>query len=138
MGNRAGEPIPGGEPTIELFVDASDPTDAQKQAEGLYAELRREGGLSPEPEPRIVAVFMNTGTDPLWLQHLDESTDMIDQRRYELAVVAAQIACEIEIKDAIETAADAPEGSLARIAIDAPITWPLIDKRAPKRSSLRL
>jgi hypothetical protein len=57
---------------------------------------------------------------------------MIEQRRHELAVVTAQIACEIEIQDAIEAAVDAPEGSLARMAIDASPSWSLIDKRARK------
>jgi hypothetical protein len=126
------EPIPGGEPKIELYVAAADPADARKQAEDLYAAMRKEGGLPTQPEPRFVGVYMNAGADPPWLQHFDEAADMIEQRRYELAVIAAQIACEIEIRDAIESAVDAPEGSLARMAIDGPRSWSLIDKRAEK------
>jgi hypothetical protein len=126
------EPIPGGEPKVELYVYATDPDDARQQAETLYASMRKEGGLKVEPEPRFVGVYMNAGTDPLWLQHFDEAGDLIQQRRYELAVVAAQIACEIEIKDAIDLAAEAPEGSLARMAIEGPRSWSLIDKRAQK------
>ncbi len=126
------EPIPGGEPKIELYVDAVDPADARQQAEDLYAKMRKEGGLPPQPEPRFVGVYMNAGADPLWLQHFDEASDMIEQQRYELAIVAAQIACEIEIKEAVETGVDAPEGSLARMAIDGPRSWSLIDKRAQK------
>jgi hypothetical protein len=53
------------------------------------------------------------------LQHFDEAADMVEQQRYELAIVTAQIACEVEIQAAIDEAADAPEGSLARMAIDA-------------------
>jgi hypothetical protein len=124
------EPIPGGEPTIELYVDAIDPADAQHQAERLYAALRKEGALPPQPEPRIVGVFMDTESDPLWLQRFDEAAEMIEQQRYELAVVAAQIACETEVKAAVEAVADAPERSLARMAIDAPRSYSLIDRRA--------
>jgi hypothetical protein len=124
------EPIPGGEPTIELYVEAADADDARRKAEEVYAELRREGGLSTRREPRIVGIYMDIGADPLWLQHFDEAADMIEQQRYEVAVVTAQIACEIEIKAAIEAAADAPEGSLARLAIDAPRSYSLIDRRA--------
>jgi hypothetical protein len=48
------EPVRGGEPKIELFVYATDPDDARKQAKALYAAMRKEGGLPPQPEPRFV------------------------------------------------------------------------------------
>lgn len=124
------EPIPGGKPTLELYVDATDLDDAQRRAEAVYAEMRKEGGLPPQPKPRVVGLFDATGADPLWLQHFDEAADMLEQQRYELAIVTAQIACEIEVQTAIEEAADAPEGSLARMAIDAPRSYSLIDPRA--------
>jgi hypothetical protein len=126
------EPVAGGEPKIELYVWAVDPADAKRQAEDLYAAVRAEGGLPLQPDPRFVGVYMNVGADPLWLQHFDEAADMIEQRRYELAVVAAQIACEIEIENAVESVVDAASGSLARMAIDNLRSWSLIDRRAQK------
>lgn len=111
-------------------MDAASLDNAQRRAEVIYAEMRKEGGLSPLRQPRVVGLFDVTGDDPLWLQHFDEAADMIEQQRYELAIMTAQIACEIEIQDAIEKAADAPEGSLARMAIDAPRSYSLTDRRA--------
>ncbi len=130
--NSDWEPIPGGEPKVELYVDATDPDDARMQAERLYAAMRKEGGLPPQPEPRFVGVYINAGADPPWLQHFDEAADMIEQRRYELAVIAAQTACEVVIGEAIESAVDAPEGSLAQMAIDGARSWSLRDTRARK------
>jgi HEPN domain-containing protein len=126
------EPIPGGTPTLELYVDAADLGEAQQKAEAIYAKMRKEGGLSPQPKPRVVGLLDVTGKDPLWLQHFDEAADMLEQQRYELAIITAQIACETEIKAAIEEAADVPEGSLARMAIEVPRSYSLLDARAQK------
>jgi hypothetical protein len=41
------EPIAGGSPTLELYVDAANLDDAQRRAEAVYAEMRKEGGLPP-------------------------------------------------------------------------------------------
>lgn len=92
--------------------------------------MRKEGGLPPQPKPRVVGLFDATGQDLLWLQHFDEAADMLEQQRHEMAIVTAQIACEIEIQAAIEEAADAPDDSLARMAINAPRSYSLIDRRA--------
>jgi hypothetical protein len=128
--NSEWEPIPGGEPTLEIYVDALDLDAAQEEAERLYAEMRVEGALPPQPKPRVIGLFMSFGEDAPWLRHFNEAQGMFAQKRYELAVITAQIACEVEVRAVIDEAADAPEESLARIAIDGPRTYSLIDRRA--------
>ncbi len=123
------EPIPGGEPTIEITVEAPDLEAAQAKAEDVYREIRKVGGLPARPS-RVLGLFSDPGSDPPWLFFFDEAQEMLEQRRHEAAVVAAQVSCEIEIRAAIEDVVDAPEGSLARMAIEAPNSYSLLDRRA--------
>jgi hypothetical protein len=123
------EPIPGGEPSLEIYVEAANLDAAQAEAERLYKAMRKEGGLPPKA-PRVIGLFEIGTPVPLWLFFFDEANAMLEQQRYEAAVVAAQVACEIEIRAAVEQAADAPEGSLARMAIDTPSSYSLRDRRA--------
>lgn len=127
--NPNGEPIPGGEPSLEIYVEAVDLDAVQREAERLYGLMRQEGGLPPKA-PRVIGLFGTDGRDPPWLFFFDEANAMLEQQRYEAAVVTAQVACEIEVRAAVEEAAQAPEGSLARMAIDAPRSYSLIDRRA--------
>lgn len=123
------EPIPGGNPSLGIYVEALDDDEAQAKAEELYAQMRTEGGLPPAG-PRVTGLFWGTDKHPLWRQHFDEAQDLLDQQRHEMAVVTAQVACEIEIRAAVVEVANAPAGSLAQIAIKSPRSYSLIDQRA--------
>ena len=122
------QPVPGGEPTLELFVKASSADDARRQAERLYAEMRAESRL--QEAPRVIATYLRSGVEPVSMHFVDEAYEMLDQQRFEWTVVAAQVACEVEIRAAIEGAAAANPGSLARMAIEIPNSYSLIDRRA--------
>ena len=123
------EPIPGGEPTLELYFDTDNLDEARSEAEGLYAQMREESRLEAQPA-RVLGSYFMTGDEPLAEHFVDEAFELLDQQRNELAVVAAQVACEVEIRSAIERVASAETGSLARIAIDAPSSYSLMDRRA--------
>jgi hypothetical protein len=123
------QPIPGGEPTLELHLDLESLDDARGEAERLYAAMREEARL-PVTRPRVLGTFKISGREPLSSQFMDEAHDMLDQKRYGWAIVAAQVACEIEVRAAIETTASADSGTLARLAIDFPNNYSLMDSRA--------
>ena len=121
-----GQPIPDGYPTLELELDVDDLDEARDAAERLYAEMRSEAQLPPA-EPRIVGVFFVHGEWPRAEEFIDEVFDMLDQRRYEWAVVAAQAACEVEIRHLIEATLPDDAHPLAALAVKLPRSFSLMD-----------
>ena len=104
---------------------------AREQAIPLYAEIRKEAGLLPVP-PRIATIAHVVGVPFPADRLVFEAEDMYEQRRFGLAVVAAQVHCEMWIRARVEEIANASGHALVQLAPQMPRSWSLMDSFGPR------
>lgn len=78
---------------------------AEGRAQNLAFQARRAAKLSVEPLPVAWAVPLRDEEESS-ARFLDEARDLIDEEQFELAVVAAQIHLEVQVKTMLEVAAE--------------------------------
>ncbi len=103
-----------GPSSINLEVNTDSVEEAKEQAIALYAQIRKEAGLSPDP-PRIATIAQVVGVPFPADRLVFEAEDMYEQRRFGLAVVAAQVHCEMWIRAKIEEIANASGNALVQL-----------------------
>jgi hypothetical protein len=94
--------IPGEEaPVLSIEVRTAKQEDAEQQARDVYAEAREAAQLRPcdaEVLGALSPIFAAAPHDRL----LGEAATHIEQKRFELAVVRAQTACEVYARLALD------------------------------------
>jgi hypothetical protein len=83
-----GRPIPGGEPTLELNLTGPDNLEAARSAAASMYDVIREEAHLPHTAARITGVYYMSGAWPRAEELRDDAYDMLDQTRYDLAVIA--------------------------------------------------
>jgi hypothetical protein len=91
---------------LELTFDETlEAREAATQAVQAYRSIRIRASLPPLEPPPITGIYsFNVATDR-GSEFINDAEEMFDQHRYELCVVAAQTACEISAREAVEHAA---------------------------------
>jgi hypothetical protein len=115
-----------GPSSFHLTVKADSSEQAREQAIPLYTQIRGEAGLPPVP-PRIATIGYVAGVPFPADRLVFEASDMYAQRRFGLAVVAAQVHCEMWIRARVEEIAKASEHALVQLAPQMPRSWSLMD-----------
>lgn len=118
-----------GPSSIHLDVDAETPEEAKGLATRLYEQIRREAGLA-EDTPRIATLSRVAGKPFPADRLIFEAEDMFAERRFGLAVVAAQIHCEMWIRAKVAEAARASSEPLVKMAPGMTRNWSLMDRSA--------
>ena len=97
-----------GEAELELRLDdAADIESARAQGVALWEEIRNAGSLSPAPAV-VTGVFRFSESVDRASEFIDDAEEMFDQHRYELAIVAAQTACEVVARSAVDRLHEGP------------------------------
>jgi hypothetical protein len=96
--------------TVE--IDGADPDDARVRAQHMLGELQRRANITVRQAP-VVWVVRLSDDRPSSLRFLAEAEGMIDDEHNEMAVVAAQIHLEVQVRVLVEAAIEASsEGAL--------------------------
>jgi hypothetical protein len=90
--------------------------------------MRREGQLPPDEHPRVATVARVAGVVRAADSFILDAEDMLDQRRFALVVLAAQIHVEMTVRDIVTTFCSRQSGPLARLVPEIPRSWSLMDK----------
>jgi hypothetical protein len=114
--------------TVHIDVPAGGAEDAMTQALATYATMRQLAQLQADPLPTVLTVARIAGVPHTWDRYIFEAEDMMDQRRFELAVVAAQIHVEMYTRHALDQVAKRAGTKLAEVALTLPRTWSLTDQ----------
>src|SRR4051794_38727155 len=68
------EPVVGGRPKLEIYLDEDDLQAARQRAEWLYREIRSDARL-PDNPPEILEVFFQSGTWARADEFVDDAYD---------------------------------------------------------------
>lgn len=120
-----------GPSSFNLDVEADSAEHAREQAISLYAQVRKEAEL-PQAPPRIATIAPVVGVPYPADRLIFEAEDMFEERRFGLAIVAAQVHCEMWIRARIEEVANASGHALVRLAPQMPRSWSLMDSSGPR------
>jgi hypothetical protein len=120
-----------GPSTVHIDVGADSPDAAARRATELYREMRRVAQLPPDAA-RVITVARVAGVTPVADKFTIEAEDMLEQRRYGLAVVAAQVHCEMHTREAITAAAARRGGTLSALSPEMVRSWALMDSLGPR------
>lgn len=92
--------------SLKLELQASNATEAERRAETLFLQGRRAAGL-PDTVPSIAWVTPLTDENSSSVRFLEKAEELLeDEDESDLAVVAAQIHLEIQVRTLIEHAAE--------------------------------
>jgi len=78
--------------------------------------MRVESKLPPR-EPEILLVYSTNQETPPIHFFIEEADELFDQQRFEWAIIAAQIACEICVRTQVEKFASTGGNRLAKLAL---------------------
>jgi hypothetical protein len=118
--------------TLHIDVDAPTADEAQARAIGLYETMRDVADLSPDHDARVLTVGPLVGAVNPWDVYSLAADEMLEQKQYALAVVAAQTHCEPYIHHALESAAEREGTSMARLAPTLLRSCSLTDRFGPQ------
>jgi hypothetical protein len=126
---------PGGEDgpsTLYLDARGKDPRVAEECAREIYRRIRAEAELSADEAPQVVTVMEvvrgHTDAD----RFMFAADEMWDQKRFGLAVVAAQIHCELRIGRAVRRVARDKGEALADLIDGLGFSWSLMGGHASR------
>jgi hypothetical protein len=113
--------------SLELELeDANDLDVARAKAESLYKKIREVAGL-PEAPPALTGAYrFGVVEDPASV-FINEAEDMFEERRHELAVLAAQTACEVAARTAVERLVQGPSAQRVPLGSGYLNRWSLTD-----------
>jgi hypothetical protein len=121
-----------GPSTLHVDVRAATPEVAQERALKLYQRIREVAELPPEDNPQVVTIGRVAGVPRPADLFIFTADEMLDQQQFGLAVVSAQIHCEMSIRAAVEEAARLQGTPIAELAISLPGSWTLMDRHGPR------
>ncbi len=92
--------------SLKLELQAGNATEAKVRAENLFLQGRRAAGL-PDTVPSIAWVIPLTDENSSSVRFLEKAEELLDDEdQSDLAVVAAQIHLEVQVRTLIEHAAE--------------------------------
>ncbi len=106
--------------TVE--IDGADPDDARVRAQHMLGELQRRAKLPVRQAP-VVWVARLSDDNPSSLRFLAEAEDLIGNEHSEMAVVAAQIHLEVQVRVLIEAAIEASSESALGVVLLERRVW---------------
>jgi hypothetical protein len=117
--------VDGEEPaTITFELEAQDAQWARVLAQHRLGELRRRAGLDARRSPPLVVWVARLADEPeSSLRFLHQAKDSLDEERFEMAVVAAQIHLEVQVRVLVEMTAEALSSSLLAAVISGQHRW---------------
>ncbi len=128
-----GEPLPGAGPTVHMFFDGDDLEEARESAIVAYRAMRELAQLDPDEPPHIIGTYPAISlADDEWADWLDDAYELHDQQRHGLAVVAAQVACELQIQRTIQRAIGNAPSPVELMTLDVPRSFSLLDSIGPR------
>lgn len=125
-------PWEDGPSTVHIDVAAPTAEDAFGQAVTLYQRMRETAELPPDERPRVLTVSRVVGLPHAWDRYIFAAGEMLEQQQYGLAVVAAQVHCEMYIRHAMETVAAQAATPIAVLAPSLVRSWSLTDRAGPE------
>ncbi len=87
--------------TLQLDVLAETHGEAEEQAEAIYINALREAKL-PESSPLMLGARTPIFGPQTYSRLMEEARRLIESRRYEMAVIRVQTACELFAHEALE------------------------------------
>jgi hypothetical protein len=118
--------------TLHLDARAATPEVAAERALELYQRIREVAELPRDDDPQVVTIAQVAGVPRAADLFIFTADDMREQQQFGLAVVAAQIHCEMWIRTAIEEAAHRQGSAIADLAVSLPMSWTLLDRNSPR------
>lgn len=112
--------------TLHLDVIATE-EDARTVATEIYARIRELGRLPAAPDPQISLVALVAGVPVDADEHIFEAQRFRDEQRFELAVIEAQIHCEMQVRYFMELVA-ANHSNVVLALVRNRRTWSLLDQ----------
>jgi hypothetical protein len=120
-------PYEDGPSTLDIDVRAPTPEAAVERATELYQRIRSVAELPADDHPQVVTVAEVAGVPYPADVFIFAADEMLSQHQFALAVVAAQIHCEMSISQAIARVAG-KQNELAELAPALPGAWSLQDR----------
>lgn len=97
-----GQPLVDGTPSIRILVTADTAETARWKALEIYGWMREDAQLPPS-EARVLGTHVVHGeiarAEELW----ENSYTLTESHQYEMAVITTQMACELEVRAALES-----------------------------------
>ncbi len=106
--------------TVE--IDGADPDDARVRAQHLLGELQRRANITVRQAP-VIWVARLSDDHPSSLRFLSEAESLIGNEHNEMAVVAAQIHLEVQVRVLVEAAVKAGSKDAPGVVLDERRVW---------------
>jgi hypothetical protein len=115
--------LEGEEPASVTFeLEAQDADEARVLAQHKLGELRRSVGVEVREAP-VVWIARLADEAESSLRYLEQAKELLDEERFELAVVAVQIHLEVHVRVLVEMIAEASSSPLLRTVISGQRNW---------------
>lgn len=117
-------------PTVQIDVRAPTPEVAADRASELYRQMRAEAQLA-QSKPHVVTVGRVAGVPVESDLFIFEAQHLVDQQRFGIAVIAAQIHCEMHVRESMLRLAARDGGAVALRLVETHRSWSLTDSAGP-------
>lgn len=118
--------------TVSIDVTAPSAGAAEERALRLYQEMRALAELAPDRAPKVMTVARIAGRPRPWDRYIFAAVEMMRQGQYALAVIAAQIHCEMFVRHALTSIAQHDGSRVALATSDLLRSCSLMDRDGPQ------